>query len=286
MFLVAILRHNITKLLRTDKKADLKSIREGQLLLRARRLKFSANKIPFSSFISKKTFFNDKETGIFRERPELANPDPLAAAKPCANPMMDPNNMVDMMKKNIEELNKKRERKEKINEEAFIDKMKPLIEQASHVLNETLGGLKGADPNGKIQRRAQHKKDNDEASPEENHLAESVTKLTQGVAKTIEKAKESIKDLPKAKKDLGPLLNILNGNIVRFIVTREPDKYWPDPLFQILSAVGLLLKGVLGLVANLLGALHLDGLVKGLLGGLGLDKLLDSLGLGGIFDKK
>jgi len=109
--------------------------------------------------------------------------------------------------------------------------MKPLIQEASQILNETLGGLKGADPDGKIQRRAQHKKDNHEATPEENHLAESVAKvgplfwipsrtivltfkflkLTGDVAKTIEKAKESIKDLPKAKKDLGPLLAILNG---------------------------------------------------------------------------
>jgi len=177
--------------------------------------------------------------------------------------------LLEMMNQNIDEINKKRERKEDIDQEAFVDKMKPLIEQASQILNETLGGLKGADPDGKAQRRAQHKKDNHEASPEENHLAESVSKLTGDVAKTIQKAKDAIKDLPKAKKDLSPLLAILN-----------------DPLFQILSAVGLLLKGVLGLVANLLGALHLDGLVNGLLGGLGLDKLLDGLGLGGIFNKK
>jgi len=177
--------------------------------------------------------------------------------------------LLKMMNENIDSLNKKREKKEKIDEQGFIDKMKPLIEEASQILNETLGGLKGADPDGKIQRRAQHKKDNHEATPEENHLAESVTKLTGDVAKTIDKAKESIKDLPKAKKDLGPLLAILQ-----------------DPIVQILAAVGLLLKGVLNLVANLLGALHLDGLVKGLLGGLGLDKLLEGLGLGDIFGKK
>ncbi|KIJ56860.1 hypothetical protein M422DRAFT_238454 [Sphaerobolus stellatus SS14] len=177
--------------------------------------------------------------------------------------------LLKMMNESIDDVNKKREKKENIDEKAFVDRMKPLIQEASQILNETLGGLKGADPDGKIQSRAQHKKANHEASPEENHLAESVSKLTGDVAKTIEKAKASIKDLPKAKKDLGPLLAILN-----------------DPLFQILSAVGLLLKGVLGLVANILGALHLDGLVKGLLGGLGLDKLLDSLGLGDIFTKK
>jgi len=176
--------------------------------------------------------------------------------------------LLDMMNDNIDQINKKRERKEDIDQEAFVDKMKPLIEQASQVLNETLGGLKGADPEGKAQSKAKYKKANNEASPEENHLAESVTKLTEEVAKVIQKAKDAIKDLPKAKKDLSPLLGLLN-----------------DPLFQILSAVGLLLKGVLGLVANLLGVLKLDGLVNGILGGLGLDKLLDGLGLGGIFGK-
>jgi uncharacterized phage infection (PIP) family protein YhgE len=180
---------------------------------------------------------------------------------------LDP--LLRMMNENIDDINKKRERKEKINEDAFVEKMKPLIQEASQVLNETLGGLKGADPDGKIQKRAQYKKASHEASPEENHLAESVTKLTEGVVKTIDKAKQSIKDLPKAKKDLSPLFALLN-----------------DPLFQIISAVGLLLKGVLGLVGNLLGALHLDGLVKGLLGGLGLDSLLESLGLGDLFGKK
>eukprot|EP00027_Filamoeba_sp_ATCC50430_P012616 CAMPEP_0168573772 /NCGR_PEP_ID=MMETSP0413-20121227/18716_1 /TAXON_ID=136452 /ORGANISM="Filamoeba nolandi, Strain NC-AS-23-1" /LENGTH=237 /DNA_ID=CAMNT_0008607051 /DNA_START=46 /DNA_END=756 /DNA_ORIENTATION=+ len=98
MFMVAIFRHNITKLMRSDRKPELKSIKETQTLLRARRLKANANKIPGFAFASRKQFFNDKETGIFKEKPQQAQ-DPLALA--ANNPMMDPNNMMDMMKKNM-----------------------------------------------------------------------------------------------------------------------------------------------------------------------------------------
>ena len=74
--------------------------------------------------------------------------------------------------------------------------------------------------------------------------------------------------MPKAKKDLGPLLKLLE-----------------EPLFQILSAVGLLLSGVLGLVRNLLGTLGLGGIVDRVLGTLGLDKVVEGLGLGKLLGK-
>lgn len=54
----------------------------------------------------------------------------------------------------------------------------------------------------------------------------------------------------------------------------------PEPLFQILSAVGLLLSGVLGLLSQILGGLGLGGLLDGVLGGLGIDKILEGVGLG------
>jgi len=97
MFLVAILRHHTTKLMRGDRKPDLKNIRETQILLRAKRLKTNANKIPIASFHMRKMFFNDKETGLFKERPAVQQ-DALSMA---ANPMMDPNNMMEMMKNNM-----------------------------------------------------------------------------------------------------------------------------------------------------------------------------------------
>lgn len=59
-----------------------------------------------------------------------------------------------------------------------------------------------------------------------------------------------------------------------------------EPLFQILSAVGLLLNGVLGLVGGILDGLGLGGLLRGLLNGLGLSKLLKGLGLGNWLEDK
>jgi len=97
MFMVAIFRHHVTKLMKTERKADLKAIKEAQILMRARKLKMNANKIPQNSFLIRKSFFNNKEIGIFREKPQDgAAPNPLAN-----NPMMDPSNMVDMMKNNM-----------------------------------------------------------------------------------------------------------------------------------------------------------------------------------------
>ena len=86
--------------------------------------------------------------------------------------------------------------------------------------------------------------------------------------------------MPKAKKDLGPLLSLLE-----------------QPLLQILAAVGLLLSGVLGLVRNLvrdilltililqLSGLGLGGIIDNVLGTLGLDKVVKGLGLGKILGK-
>jgi len=100
MFIIAILRHNITKLLRTDNKKtttnDLKAIREAQTLLRARRLRSNANKIPPSSFFMRRSFLNSPENGLFKDKGPSSPTNQL-----MASPMMDPTNMVDMMKKNM-----------------------------------------------------------------------------------------------------------------------------------------------------------------------------------------
>ncbi|PWW74549.1 hypothetical protein C7212DRAFT_358879 [Tuber magnatum] len=143
-------------------------------------------------------------------------------------------------------------KKEDLDEEKLVDQLKPLIEQATGVLQETHGAIKALDPDGKVSRSAQYKAADSEASPEEQHLAQGLSELT-----------GNIKAMPHAKKNLGPLLDLLG-----------------DPLFQIISAVGLLLSGVLTLLGNLLDVLGLGGIVRNFLGGLGLAKLLDGLGLG------
>jgi len=155
--------------------------------------------------------------------------------------------------------------KDELDEEKLVDNVKPLIEQASGILNDVLGQIKGVDPSGEIQNKAKRNAQDHKATGEEQRLAEGLTKLTEKVTKTIENAKQKLKGMPHAENKLGPLLSMLS-----------------DPLFQILSGVGLLLNGVLTLVGNLLNGLGLGGILNGLLNGLGLNKLLGSLGLGSL----
>ncbi|KFA51416.1 hypothetical protein S40293_03201 [Stachybotrys chartarum IBT 40293] len=156
-----------------------------------------------------------------------------------------------------------RQPKEERDEEELVKQVRPLIEDASKILTETNGAIRGMDPDGRIQRNAKQKAASREASPEEHHLAEVLKELTGTVTTTIDSCKRKIADMPHAKKELNPLWGLLS-----------------EPLFQILAAVGLLLNGVLGLVGRLLSGLGLGGLVDSLLGGLGLNKILDGLGLG------
>jgi len=121
-----------------------------------------------------------------------------------------------------------------LNEEELVKRVRPLLEQATNILRETHGAIKALDPDGTISNNATRKAADHEASKEECHLAESLGKLTGDVTKAIEDAKDAIKDMPNVKKDLGPLLDLLT-----------------DPLFQIVSGVGLLLNGVLTLLANI-----------------------------------
>lgn len=108
-----------------------------------------------------------------------------------------------------------------------------------------------------LQKRAQANVAKREATPEEYRLSDLLKELAENVTTTIDESKRRLQDMPKAKKDLSPLLDLMG-----------------DPLFQILSAVGLLLSGVLGLLGNLLGGLGLGGIVKNLTKTLGLDKML------------
>lgn len=154
-----------------------------------------------------------------------------------------------------------------LNEDELVKTLRPLIEQATNILRETHGGIKALDPDGTISNNASRKSQDHEATKEEQHLAESLGKLTGDVTKTIESAREKIQNMPKAKKDLGPLFDALS-----------------EPLFQIVSGVGLLLNGVLTLLGRILDGLGLGGVIRGILSGLGLEKILKGLGLTGLFD--
>ncbi|KAJ3823043.1 hypothetical protein F5878DRAFT_85134 [Lentinula raphanica] len=87
--------------------------------------------------------------------------------------------------------------------------------------------------------------------------------MLEEVGGTIEWARNKLDSFPKAKKDLGPLLDALG-----------------QPLTQIVGGVMLLLTGVLNLLGKLLSGLGLDSLLKGIVAATGLDKIYNSLGLG------
>jgi len=147
-----------------------------------------------------------------------------------------------------------------LDEQDLVQNVRPLIEQATQILNETHGAIKALDPSGRISQKAQGAAQSHEASPEEYYLAQKLTDLTENVQKVVDKAKMSIQDMPHAKQELIPLLDLLQ-----------------NPLAEIIGAVGMLLSGVLGLVRNLLEGLGLGGLLDNLLGSLGLEKLLGNV---------
>ncbi|KAI3618257.1 lea domain-containing protein [Moniliophthora roreri] len=165
-----------------------------------------------------------------------------------------------MIRKHIENMDSKKE--EDRDENELVKQVKPLLEQAEKILNETQGAIKGADPDKRLSNKATRHYQDHRATPEEQRLAEALKVLLEEVGGTIEWAKNKLESFPKAKRDLGPLLDALG-----------------QPLTQIVGGVGLLLAGVLNLVGNLLSGLGLDSLLKGIISATGLDKIYKGLGL-------
>ncbi|KAL1691118.1 hypothetical protein GGG16DRAFT_54363 [Schizophyllum commune] len=166
-----------------------------------------------------------------------------------------------MIRKHIENMDAQKE--EDRSEPELVKQVKPLLEQATKILDETNGQIKGADPDGRLANRAKRHQQDHRATPEEQRLAEALKVLVEEVGGTIEWAREKLEHYPKAKKDLGPLLDALG-----------------QPLTQIVGGVAILLAGVLNLVGRLLSGLGLDSLFKGIIAATGLDKIYNSLGLG------
>jgi hypothetical protein len=66
-------------------------------------------------------------------------------------------------------------RKEDDRDEAeLVKQVKPLIEQAEKILNETNGTIKGADPDNKLSNKAKRNFQDHKATPEEQRLAEAL----------------------------------------------------------------------------------------------------------------
>ncbi|KIY66529.1 hypothetical protein CYLTODRAFT_491376 [Cylindrobasidium torrendii FP15055 ss-10] len=169
--------------------------------------------------------------------------------------------LTKMIRQHIEAMFSRKE--DERDEDELVRQVKPLLEQAEKILNETQGAVRGADPDKRLSNKATRHAADHKATPEEQRLAQAIKVLVEEVGGTIEWAKNKLDSFPKAKRDLGPLLDALG-----------------QPLTQIVGGVGLLLAGVLNLVGNLLSGLGLDSLLKGIVAATGLDKIYNSLGLG------
>ncbi|KAH6916607.1 hypothetical protein BKA70DRAFT_1417390 [Coprinopsis sp. MPI-PUGE-AT-0042] len=134
------------------------------------------------------------------------------------------------------------------DEDQLIKEVRPLLEQAEKVLNETNARRSAASLSTTLLPK--------------QRLAQALKVMIEEVQGTIDWAKGKLENYPKAKKNLGPLLAALG-----------------QPLTQIVGGVGLLLAGVLNLVGNLLSGLGLDGLLKGILAATGLKQICKGLGL-------
>ncbi|KAJ3806253.1 hypothetical protein EV368DRAFT_76601 [Lentinula lateritia] len=175
--------------------------------------------------------------------------------------------LTKMIRKHIEDMEARPD--DNKNEDELVQQVKPLLQQAEKIMNECQGMMKGADPDNKISDKAKRHQQTHKATPEEQRLAEALKVMIEEVRGTIEWARNKLDSFPKAKRDLGPLLDALGR-----------------PLTQIVSGVAILLAGILNLVNNLLSGLGLSGLLTGILGATGLDKIFIGLGLGNLFPKQ
>jgi hypothetical protein len=168
--------------------------------------------------------------------------------------------LLEMIDQAIDEAEKKKENHE-LDEDAFVSKMKPLIENAHAVMQSTLDQIKALDPDNKFEKLARRHVEDAQASADEKQIIDGCNELSTRVKETIDKGKKAIEGMPKAKKELGPLFSLLS-----------------EPLLQILGAVGLLVAGVLNLLANILNALGLGGALTQVLQGLRINNLLEAMG--------
>ncbi|XP_022206288.1 ER membrane protein complex subunit 3 [Nilaparvata lugens] len=91
-FLVGILRHYVSLLLSTQKKAELQQVQDSQVMISSRVLRENGKYIQRQAFQMRRHFFNNEETGYFKTQKRVAV---------TQNPMADPSLMTDMLKGNI-----------------------------------------------------------------------------------------------------------------------------------------------------------------------------------------
>lgn len=92
-FFVGYLRHYVSILISSSKKVEVQQVTDSQAMMRSRLLRENGKYLPKQSFLMRRHFFNDEESGYFKlnqKRPA-----------PAQNPMTDPSMMTDMLKGNV-----------------------------------------------------------------------------------------------------------------------------------------------------------------------------------------
>ncbi|KAK7868967.1 hypothetical protein R5R35_002598 [Gryllus longicercus] len=91
-FLVGVVRHYVSILLASQKKVELQQVQDSQVMIRSHKLRENGKYIPKQSFLMRRHFFNNEETGYFKTQKRAAV---------SQNPMTDPSMMTDMLKGNV-----------------------------------------------------------------------------------------------------------------------------------------------------------------------------------------
>ena len=95
MFLMGMLRNNVTKMLAKTPPVDIKQVAHNNNLMRARRLRANASYVPHHAFAQRKQYFCHGETGILKQKFEAVNP---------MQAMQDPSVMMNMMQGNMAQM--------------------------------------------------------------------------------------------------------------------------------------------------------------------------------------
>src|SRR6202167_4781277 len=66
------------------------------------------------------------------------------------------------------------------DEGELVRQVRPLIEQAEKILNETSGAIKGADPDNRLSNKDKRNQQDHKATPEEQRLAEALKTVCHG----------------------------------------------------------------------------------------------------------
>ncbi|KAL4862326.1 hypothetical protein BDV12DRAFT_207313 [Aspergillus spectabilis] len=148
-----------------------------------------------------------------------------------------------------------------VNEDQLVNDMTPLIEEAGKVLQECKAALETIDPEGHLV-----------AMIEARGASQKVT-LGYQLADLLQQLTPTVLDVMKSRRRLLAVIPHAQGQASRLCSMLS------EILFQIVTAVGLLVCKLIGLYSKFLDSLRLGGLLRTLLTGSGVDKLLESCGL-------